>query len=83
MDAAELDPVDALIVAESPQIDPQDSAHVTLDADSTRTQAPRGNAVWVLNRPRLVPLAGHRVKAWADDCRDLAFASNKWRRRCR
>ena len=72
MDAAELDPVDALIVAESPQIDPQDSAHVTLDADSTRTQAPRGNAVWVLNRPRLVPLAGHRVKAWADDCRDFA-----------
>lgn len=74
MDAAELDPVDALIVAESPQIDPpqQDSAHATPDAGSTRTQSPLGSAVWVLNRPRLVPFAGHRVTAWADDCRDLA-----------
>ncbi|WCC79690.1 methyltransferase [Cutibacterium equinum] len=58
MDAATLDPVDELIVAESPQAE----------------------AVWVLGRPGLVPLAGEHATAWSDDCRDLAAISEGRRR---
>ncbi|MGK2309130.1 class I SAM-dependent methyltransferase [Cutibacterium sp. V970] len=49
MDAATRDPVDELVVAESPHTD----------------------SVWVLGRPSLVPVAGGKVMAWTDDCRDL------------
>ena len=61
MDAAIQDPVDELIVAESPQANP----------------------IWVLGRPSLVQVAGKRVAAWADDCRNIvdipdAIRLNPW-----